>query len=367
MNKHFDLIIIGGGIAGSAAALRSAQNGQRAIWFLGDKNTRKRSRSQWVKNLDNIIGFHEDVIKTQVLKTLNKAKENRAAELIASEHYEINNRMIIQNTIERLQRDYREIEIRGEIVISVEKSDSGFRVHSPSGDYFAAAVISATGVMDEQPAITQPNRSGELETSPKWLYPFANREQLLYCIRCEGHLTRDEVVAVIGHSSTAAELAMMLFERYENKIYILTNGRKPDFTRDQQTILKHYGVNVKSAKITTIQSERPVKLQGFVLEGGETVEVRFALVSLGIHRVYNDFARQVGAELMDPEMPVDKRHILIDRKGETTVKNFFAVGDAAKRADEPIMKQVYTAMEYAVRAVDTIDNRRRKARRAKLL
>lgn len=68
-----EVIIIGGGIGGSAAALRAAHNGQKAIWLLGSKATKKRSRSQWVANLDNIVGFHEGVIKDQVLKTLKKA------------------------------------------------------------------------------------------------------------------------------------------------------------------------------------------------------------------------------------------------------------------------------------------------------
>ena len=46
--RHTDLIIIGGGIAGSAAALRAAQNGLRFTWIYGDKHTRKASRAQWV-------------------------------------------------------------------------------------------------------------------------------------------------------------------------------------------------------------------------------------------------------------------------------------------------------------------------------
>jgi hypothetical protein len=32
-----------------------------------------------------------------------------------------------------------------------------------------------------------------------------------------------------------------------------------------------------------------------------------------------------------------------------------------RRPDEPVMKQIYTAQEYAVRAVDAIDARRRAA------
>ncbi len=34
-----------------------------------------------------------------------------------------------------------------------------------------------------------------------------------------------------------------------------------------------------------------------------------------------------------------------------------------RRRDEPMMKQIYTSQEYAVRAVDTVDSRRRRAGR----
>ncbi|MEK0338246.1 MAG: hypothetical protein QQN41_12510, partial [Nitrosopumilus sp.] len=101
MLVKYDSIVIGGGIGGAASAFRAAQYGQRCLWLLGDKKTRKQSRSQWVMNLDNIIGFHEDVIKKQVIKTLQKAGESTSVDILANEHYHNNNRMIIQNTIER--------------------------------------------------------------------------------------------------------------------------------------------------------------------------------------------------------------------------------------------------------------------------
>ena len=55
--------------------------------------------------------------------------------------------------------------------------------------------------MDKQPHILKQNKKGEWEETPKWIYPFANREQVLYCIRCEGHLTKNDSVAVLGHSN----------------------------------------------------------------------------------------------------------------------------------------------------------------------
>ncbi len=362
-----DLIIIGGGIGGSAAALRAAQNGQKAIWLLGSKATKKRSRSQWVANLDNIVGFHEGVIKDQVLKTLKKAGKTEAAELVENKHYHINNRDIIKNTIERIRSGYPDIKIVEEEATELKQVSKGFEVSTLTQLFASTAVVLATGVMDQQPHIRKKGISGEIEDSPKWVYPFANREQVLYCIRCEGHLTRNDAVAVIGYSNVAAELAMMLHERYGNKVFILTNGEEPVISEERKIILKKYGVVKITEPITDFISEGVKQLHGFDFESGDSVEVKFALVSLGLHRVYNDLVRQVGARLMDENQSIEKRHIWINHKGETSVPNLFVVGDAAKREDEPVMKQVYTAQEYAVRAVDTIDARRRKKMREDLL
>ncbi|MFQ6612593.1 MAG: FAD-dependent oxidoreductase [Fidelibacterota bacterium] len=363
----FDVIIVGGGIGGSAAALRAAQNNMTALWVLGDKQSRKRSRSQWVKNLDNIVGFHENVVKAQVVKTLLKYKQTQAAELIEKEHFHINNRAIIRNTIQRLKADFPNVTTVEGVAQQLVEENGSYQLIVGAESYSGAAVVLATGVMDEQPHVGGMNRQGEFQETPKWIYPFANREQFLYCIRCEGHLTQYDRVAVVGSKPMAAELGMMLYERYENEVVIVTNGVSPQFSSEQERFLKHYGIEVIREPVIGLMSEGVKQLQGFQFRRHEPVAVKFALVALGLHRVYNDLASQVGARLMDPEMPEEKRHVWINHKGETSVPNLFAVGDMVKREDEPVMKQVYTAQEYAVRAVDTIDFRRRKNRRNTLL
>jgi thioredoxin reductase (NADPH) len=367
MKTHYHTIIIGGGIGGSAAALRAAQNGMSAMWFTGSKTTRKRSRSQWVMNLDNIVGFHEDVIKNQVIKTLKRSKEESAADLISQTHYYINNRLIIQNTIDRISEYYPNITIIHEEVQSLKKLERKFEIESESSKISTESIILATGVMDKQPILTKQNKKGLKETSAKWIYPFANREQVLYCIRCEGHLTQNHHIAIIGNDNICAETAMMIHERYNTDVTILTNGDEPEISDEGLKLLTHYEICINKKQITDIVSKSVRELNGFQLDDNSVINVKFALVSLGLHRVYNDIAIMAGAELLDDNQPQDKRHIRVNNKGESTVKNFFVVGDAAKRIDEPIMKQVYTAQEYAVRAVDTIDSRKRKKIRLEIL
>lgn len=102
-----------------------------------------------------------------------------------------------------------------------------------------------------------------------------------------------------------------------------------------------------------------------MLAGGARVELDFALVSLGLYRVYNDLARTAGAVPAEGDGTKEQRQVRIDSRGETSIPGLFVIGDLARRADEPVTMQLQTAQEYAVRAGDTIDRRRcRRMRRA---
>jgi thioredoxin reductase (NADPH) len=368
MKNSFDVIVIGGGIGGSAAALRAAQNNMTTLFITGSKASRKRSRSQWVLNVDNMIGFHEGVIKDQILADLGRDGHQKAAASITERHYHINNRMLIRNTLERLRSDYSStVTVLEQDCQVVQRVDGRFIVQTGDSTHQASAVVLATGIMDEQPLIPVHDKAGNISESPRPIYPFANRETVLYCIRCEGHLTRNDAVAVIGHSNTAAEVACMLHERYRNTVFLLANGIETAFSDRNHSLCTTYHIEIIPDPITEFVSEGVGQLCAVSFSGHPMIEVKFAFASLGTHRVYNDLAQQVGAELLDLELPPEKRQIAINHKGETSVPNFFAVGDAARRSDEPTMKQIYTAQEYAVRAVDTIDYRQRREIRKQAL
>lgn len=364
---QYDTIVIGGGIAGSAAALRAAQNFQAVIWIRGDKRTAKRSRGLWVANIDNMIGIHDGIVRKQVLKELRGEQFAEAREQILSKGSQpISTRDIIDNTLERIRNDFRDqVLIVDTPATAARAVDGGFEVQAGEDSYQAPYVILATGVMDRQPFVKKVKKT-ELVDSPNWVYPFANRESFLYCLRCEGHLTAGSRTTVIGHGESAAQLAMMLHERYESVCCISTNGEAPQWGEQSQQLLDAYGIHVNSSRIVDLEG-KPGGMNALVLEDGTRVEVQFALVSLGLYRVYNELAVQLGADLADDGAQQDERHVRINAKGETSVRNLFAVGDMAKRPDEPVMKQVYTSQEYAVRAVDTVDSRIRRKRRQAVL
>ncbi len=361
--SKFDLIVVGGGIAGSAAALRAAQYEHiRVGWLLGDRITTKRSRSQWVANIDNMIGIHDGIVRAKLARSLRGAEFADARSALADGHEHIAARDIVRNTVDRVKESYSDrVTLIKSAATEASAADGGFVLRAEEEEYRARFVVLATGVMDRQPLINR-DEGGEAIADASWIFPYANRETVLYCIRCEGHLTSGIPTAVLGHGEGAAQLAMMLHERYQSACSVLTNGEAASWSDDSSRLLQAYGIAVRPEPITGVDGAKG-DLQAFVLEGGARIEVRFGLVALGLHRVYNDLARQLGAELADPGAPVDERHVLIDARGATTTPGLFAVGDMVKRADEPVMKQIYTAQEYAVRAIDAIDAQIRTDRR----
>lgn len=362
-----DLIVIGGGIGGSAAALRAAQYSLRVAWIRGDADTARRSRAQWVVNIDNMIGVHPGVIVPKILKLLSAPEHAAAREKVEGAHLHIGTRDLVDNTVDRIRAELGEhVELVDAAAEHARRNDDGsFTVEVAGRSISAPAIVLSTGVMDRQPSIKKA-RAGVLVDQPSWIYPFANRESVLYCIRCEGHLTAESCVAVIGSSESAAELAMMLHERYGSACAVVTNGEAPTWSASAAEGLAAYGLPVHTARIVDVEGKKGA-LHTLTLEDGTELAVQFALVALGLHRVYNDLARELGAELTNPEEPPELRHVAIDERGETSVHGLFAVGDLSRHRDRSVMKQVYTAQEYAVRAVDVVEARVRKQRRARAL
>lgn len=365
--EQYDLIIVGGGIGGSAAALRAVQYNLNVCWFYGDKQTSKSSRSKWIFNIDNMLGFHEGILKGELLKTFKSPEDDDLRERINETHIHITGSAVLKNTRERIESNYSDnIDIIDKAALSAKREPELFLISDGEFEARSEYVVFATGVMDKQPHVMK-ERGGEIVDSTKWIYPFANRETILYCIRCEGHLTREDNAAVIGSGVAAEQLSFMLHERYGIKVSILTNGEELNSDDDTKKLLSEYEIGIHTKRISDVSGEKDGQLRRFVLADGEVVEVRFALVALGLHRVYNDLLIQLGAELDDEGLSDEIRHIRVSKRSETSIPNIFAVGDMAKRAEEVVMKQIYTAQEYAVRAVDSIDYRIRSKKREKIL
>ena len=321
----WDTIVIGGGIAGTAVAQRAAMNNDRVLLLLGDRETKRKSRSLWVKSMHNIPGLHG-----------------------------VGTRQIIKDTLSHLE-GYGEqctvLPTKATRVQSVDKDDdlaweAAFEVTDEEGlVHHGASVVLCTGMMDVQP---------EIGDSIKPILRYANQQQVNYCLRCDGHLTKGRGVATIGHGDGAGWTAILLHERYGSTQHILLNGEAPEFSDEVLELLERYNVIVHPQPIQQVHG-KPTHhgdLEGIELADGSTVPAEIAFVSLG-GIVYNEFAASLGCQLDDGG------YVVIDEHGESTINNVFAVGDVTSGP----MKQVYTAWEYAVRAADAINARKRMARR----
>lgn len=330
MPKLHDIAVIGGGSAGTMAYLRAVLNFDDTIWFLGDAGNRKRSRGTWVFEVDNIPGMHGAV------RPISSSAASTRKWVEAQE------RLGDKSTV-----------VRGR-VSSIERTDDGrFRltasVKGRDEEYVASYVIVATGVTDVQPLI-----GGSIEP----VFPYANRGDLIYCLRCDGHRVLGKSLAVISPPQTGVGIANLMHERYgiEN-IRVLTHGDDAPVRGRAAQLAERYGVMVHTSPIVDIVGDpKDEGLRGFVLEDGATIEAQKAIVALGTI-VYNDLAKQLGGELAD-----DGR-VITDARAETSVPNLFAVGDlvAGKKM------QIYTGWDEAVDAADTINSRLRAARRSSAL
>lgn len=321
--KIYEIAIIGAGAAGVMAALRGVLNNDEVLLFTGTAKDKKRSREKWVYKVDNMPGFHG-------YKKAIEEPNRSTIEWI--EQSEFKDKLLVKKNVG---------------IKNIVKSENCFKlISSTDEEFFASYVVLCTGIMDVQP---------HLNDSIKAILPFANTQVVDYCLRCDGHHTLNKHTSVIGNDSSAAWVAVMLKERYNNpSMCVLTNGQVPNFSDDVKDLLKLYHIEVFEQKIIEVlgDSKKGI-LEGYKFDSGKTLKSEFSFVSLGVI-VYNELAKVVGANI-DP-----RGYVLADSKGMTNIENFYVAGDI--RAG--LKKQIYTAWDMAV---DTMDEVNRKIRLNKRL
>lgn len=307
-NKVYPIAIIGAGASGTMAANRAVLNNNEVLVFSGAKQERRRSRGNWVREVDNIPGLGK--YQRTVLELRNEVFSDLKTSPLGHNLY------IVEDSI-----------------LSIEKQAEGFKLTDGAGRiYFAKYVVLATGIMDEQPHI---------QGSIKPILKYANGQTALYCAMCDGHRCYGKNVVVIGHSEQAAKTAHLLSKKYQvSTMTLLTNGNEPESCE---------GLTVFKAPILEVLGNHDQKqLTGFRLEDGTLVDADTCFIMLGV-RPNNELALQLGAE-------VDSvGYVVADQNGETSIPGFFVIGDLKSGS----MKQIYTAWQEAVVTLQQINQRLR--------
>jgi thioredoxin reductase (NADPH) len=332
MSEIYDIAVIGAGAAGSMGMLRAVLNNRETIIFKGSKQTSKRSRALWVRKVVNMpLMFDKKMAIT------DSVKETFA--WIEGHEYFSRKLTSINDEVKTVTRDEQGIFI-------LEDSNAN--------KYQAKYVLLATGIMDVQP---------EIQGSIQPILPYANKGDIDYCIRCDGHKVINKVAATIGHGSTAAWVAVLLHERYSPpEMKIFTNGKAPEWLGDADLskLVELYKIKVITGEILTIISDEAKNLKAFQIKNaeGESHEepVQVAFPMLG-QIAYNELAKNLGAEVSE------KGNVKTNEKGESSVSGFYVAGDLR----EGKKYQIYTAWDMAVDSVDDMDFKLRKDYRRNLL
>lgn len=324
--KIYPVCVIGGGSAGTMAALRTVLNNDECLFFPGSPKDKKKSRAFWVRKVENVPAHlsYKRGIEDPNAETIKWIMESEFKEKLA-------------------------IKKNLGIVSIIKNQDGVFELTDSKGHlHFAKYVILCTGVMD-----TQPHIQGSIAA----VYDYANAQTIDYCLICDGHHTYKKNVTVIGHGNSAAWVAIILHERYElASLNILTNGEKAQFQDETCKLLKLYNIGINEEKILEIKGEEKGKiLTEFILEKS-VLKTDICFISLGMI-VYNELAKELGADL-------DERgFVLADETGLTSITGLYVAGDLKANT----RKQIYTAWDHAVSSANAINQKIRNEKRQLLL
>lgn len=321
--KIYDIAVIGGGSAGTMAMQRAILNNDECLFFPGSPKDKKRSRAFWVTKVENMPAHFN----------FKKGIEEPNKEVVD---------WILNSPFKDKLHFKKNLGI-----VSIKKNEQNIfeLIDSKENTYFAKFVILCTGVMDVQPLINE---------SIDPIFPYANVQLADYCLRCDGHHVLNKKIAIIGHTSSALWVAIMLYERYQcPEVSILTNGEVAIFDEETIALAKRYGFKIYEEKIAEIKGDLDKKLlDSFVLKNQKIVNCEYAFIALGMI-VYNQLAKDLSVAL-------DARGFVItDNKGKTNIDGLYVAGDL--RANTK--KQIYTAWDTAVDSADEINAILRRTKR----
>ncbi|NMC15745.1 MAG: thioredoxin-disulfide reductase [Chloroflexi bacterium] len=287
-NSHHQLVIIGGGPAGFAAALYGARADLKPVIFSGMLLYGQASQTDMIENYP---GFPEGIQGIE----LGKLFEQQAARFGALIEYEQ--------------------------VLSLDFQVRPFVINTYSGSVSADAVILAMGA--------DPNKlqvPGEVE--------FTGRG-VSYCGTCDGFFTRNKDIHVIGGGDTALEEALFL-TRFARSVTVV---HRRDVLRAGAILEKRARSNPKISFLwnTVVDEIRgDEKVQSLLVHNVKTNEKS----EIPTQAVFIFVGHSPNVSLIKGQIALDKHgYVKIDDKMATNIPGVFAAGEIA----DPHYRQVITS------------------------
>lgn len=284
----FDIIIIGGGVAGMTSALYSLRNNKSVLILEKESIGGQIAKSPQVENFPTVKKISGEELSFNLFEQINELG----------------------------------VKFELEDVEKVEKIDNIFHVKTNYNNYEAKSVIIATGASPRKL-----NISGEDKLLGHGVF---------YCAICDGPFYSGKDVTLIGDANSALQYALML-SQYCNKVTIFTMFDK---FFGEQTIIdevrKTPNIEVKKGcyKAYEFVGEKELEKILFEKDDSEKIEYQTNAVFVAIGQVPNN---EVFKNLVD----LDKNgYIIADENCRTNVDGLFVAGDCRTKKT----RQVTTAM-----------------------
>ncbi|MEU4235191.1 NAD(P)/FAD-dependent oxidoreductase [Nonomuraea sp. NPDC026600] len=274
----FDVVIVGGGPAGMAAALTLGRS-HRPVLLL-DAGEGRNAPAESVHNF-----LTRDGTPPSELRKLGRE------ELSA----------------------YPAVQIRAETVTGVRVVDEcSFQLDlSDGGTANSRRLLLATGLVDELP-------------SPRGVEALWGRSAF-HCPYCHGYECTGKPVAVIGAEPARVRLALQL-SRFAADVALCTGGEPLDPA--SRAKLEANGVTVRCEAIARLEATGD-RLEQIVFESGRPL-ARAAVFVVNVPRQRSDLALRLGCRSFADGC------VEVNEFGQTSVPGVYAAGDMARRATVPM-------------------------------
>jgi thioredoxin reductase len=266
-----DVLVVGGGPAGLAAALWAARYRRRVLVL--DKG---ETRNRWVEESHGYLGS-DGIGPSELL-------ERARADL----------------------RQYPTVTVRPECeVFAGRATEEGFVLELADGSEVAGLrLVIATGVRDVFPDVE--NFFDHYGAS------------VFHCPTCDGYEAAEKDIVVFGWSENVVGFALGLFD-WARSITIVTDGRAFEGEEHHREVLERHRITLIEDEATAFVGDRG-DLRAVRLKRTGDVPCQLAFFSIA-HQPASGLARQLGCATTEGGC------IQVDDNAETTVQGVYAAGD----------------------------------------
>jgi len=270
-NKNFEVIIIGGSYAGLSAAMALGRALRNVLII--DSGLPCNRQTPHSHNFITHDGEKPKVIaekaKAQVLK-------------------------------------YETVKFHNDLVISGEKTENGFVIHTQNGeDFTAKKLVFATGVKDIMPDIDG--------------FPDCWGITVIHCPYCHGYEVKNVKTGILANGNFAFHYAQLI-RNWTKELTIFTNG-KSTLTQEQTDKITKHDIPIIEKEIAYMKHEKG-NVQQIVFKDKSIAELK-AIYSRPQFEQHCKAPELLGCELTETGL------LKVDLFQKTTVENVFACGDNA--------------------------------------